>query len=115
MGAPGPFDPAAGQWTIVNGYRGEGEHAPPTNTGQNYALFAFDFRVRSENVYEADRTCELGPASGSVGSAEPGWDTGATQGVDILSPVDGRLDRGSERARPSVGIAVTGFPGLRGE
>ena len=88
-----PFDPAAGQWTIVNGYRGEGAHAAPTSGSQNDALFAFDFAVcRAENVDVADGTCELGPAAeSSTDAAEPGWDTAATQGVDILSPVDGTV------------------------
>ena len=58
-----PFDPEAGQWTIVNGYRGEGEHAAPAANRRNSALFAFDFAVcRAEDVDEADGTCELGPA-----------------------------------------------------
>jgi murein DD-endopeptidase MepM/ murein hydrolase activator NlpD len=112
-----PFDPAAGQWTIVNGYRGEGEHAAPTRGSQNDALFAFDFGVcRAENVDVADGTCELGPAAeSSTDAAEPGWDTAATQGADILSPVDGTVVWTEEANAlcPTVGIAITGHPGYR--
>ena len=112
-----PFDPAAGQWTIVNGYRGEGEHAAPTSGSQNDALFAFDFGVcRAENVDVADGTCELGPAAeSSTDAAEPGWDTAATQGVDILSPVDGTVAWTEEANAlcPTVGIAIKGHPGYR--
>ena len=99
-----PFDPEAGQWTIVNGYRGEGEHAPPTNSGQNDALFAFDFAVcRPENVDVADGTCELGPASESSGTDadEPGWDTEATRGqCPFARRRHGGLDGGGERPLP---------------
>jgi hypothetical protein len=113
-----PFDPEAGQWTIVNGYRGEDEHAPPTNNGQNYALFAFDFAVcRSENVDVAEGTCELGPASESSGADadEPGWDIEATRGAIVLSPVNGTVAWTEEASAPcpSVGIDIEGHPGYR--
>jgi hypothetical protein len=112
-----PFDPAAGQWTIVNGYRGEDEHAPPTNNDQNDALFALDFAVcRPENVDVADGTCELGPISESGEDAsEPGWDTAATRGANVLSPVDGTVAWTEEANAPcpSVGIDITGHPGYR--
>jgi hypothetical protein len=112
-----PIDPAAGQWTIVNGYRGEGQHAAPTSGSQNDALFAFDLGVcRAENVDSADGTCELGPAAeSSTDAAEPGWDTAATQGGDILSPVDGTVVWTEEANAlcPTVGIAITGHPGYR--
>ena len=112
-----PIDPEAGQWTIVNGYRGEDEHAPPTNNDQNYALFALDFAVcRPENVDVADGTCELGPVSSSgEDTGEPGWDTKATRGTNILSPVDGTVAWTEEANAPcpSVGIDITGHPGYR--
>jgi murein DD-endopeptidase MepM/ murein hydrolase activator NlpD len=113
-----PFDPEAGQWTIVNGYRGDDEHAPPTNNGQNYALFAFDFGVcRPENVDVAEGTCELGPASESSGADadEPGWDIEATRGAIVLSPVNGTVAWTEEASAPcpSVGIDIEGHPGYR--
>jgi hypothetical protein len=113
-----PFDPEAGQWTIVNGYRGDDEHAPPTNNGQNYALFAFDFAVcRTENVDVAEGTCELGPASESSGADadEPGWDIEATRGAIVLSPVNGTVAWTEEASAPcpSVGIDIEGHPGYR--
>jgi murein DD-endopeptidase MepM/ murein hydrolase activator NlpD len=112
-----PFDPAAGLWTIVNGYRGEGEHAAPTSGSQNDALFAFDFGVcRAENVDVAAGTCELGPAAeSSTDAAEPGWDTAATRGVDILSPVDGTVAWTEEANAlcPTVGIEIKGHSGYR--
>jgi murein DD-endopeptidase MepM/ murein hydrolase activator NlpD len=112
-----PFDPAAGQWTIVNGYRGEGAHAAPTSGSQNDALFAFDFGVcRAENVDVADGTCELGPAAeSSTDAAEPGWDTATTRGVNILSPVDGTVAWTEEANAlcPTVGIEIKGHPGYR--
>ena len=113
-----PFDPEAGaQWTIVNGYRGEGEHAAPTSDGQNYAVFAFDFAVcGAEAVNDADGTCELGPAPASGGdTSKPGWDTAATQGAGVLSPVDGTVVWTEEANAlcPTVGIEIKGHPGYR--
>jgi murein DD-endopeptidase MepM/ murein hydrolase activator NlpD len=112
-----PIDPEAGQWTIVNGYRGEDEHAPLTNNDQNYALFALDFAVcRPENVDVADGTCELGPVSASGEDAsEPGWDTKATRGANVLSPVDGTVAWTEEANAPcpSVGFDIKGHPGYR--
>ena len=92
-------------------------HAP-TSGSQNDALFAFDFGVcRAENVDVADGTCELGPAaeSSDADAAEPGWDTAATQGVDILSPVDGTVAWTEEANAPcpTVGIDIKGHPGYR--
>jgi hypothetical protein len=113
-----PFDPEAGQWTIVNGYRGEGEHAAPAANRRNSALFAFDFAVcRAEDVDEQDGTCELGPAPGSsaADADEPGWDTQATRGANVLSPVDGTVVWTAEPDAPcqSVGIEIKGHPGYR--
>jgi murein DD-endopeptidase MepM/ murein hydrolase activator NlpD len=112
-----PFDPAAGQWTIVNGYRGEGGHAAPARGSQNDALFAFDFGVcRAETVDAAGGTCALGPAAeSSTDAAAPGWDTAATRGADVLSPVDGTVAWTEEANAlcPTVGIAVAGRPGYR--
>jgi len=113
-----PFEPEAGQWTIVNGYRGENEHAPPTTDGQNYALFAFDFAVcRPEDVDAADGTCALGPATGSSGgdTDEPGWDTEATRGSFVLSPVTGTVvwTEEANASCQSIGIDITGHPGYR--
>ena len=65
----------------------------------------------------ADGTCELGPASGSSSgdTSKPGWDTKATQGADILSPVDGTVAWTEEANAlcPTVGIDIKGHPGYR--
>jgi hypothetical protein len=117
-----PFDPEAGQWTIVNGYRGEGEGtntaATPPADGPDYARFALDFAVcRPEDVDVADGTCQLGPASGSsdADADEPGWDAQATRGANVLSPVDGTVAWTAETNAPcqSVGIDIKGQPGYR--
>ncbi|MDF3037762.1 MAG: Tryptophan synthase alpha chain [Thermomicrobiales bacterium] len=112
-----PFDPVAGQWTIVNGYRGEGEHALPTDGGQNYAVFAFDLAVcQAESVDVADGTCALGPAAESGADAgKPGWDGGATRGADVLSPVTGTVAWTEEANAtcPRIGIDIEGHPGYR--
>jgi len=117
-----PFDPEAGQWTIVHGYRAEDEGtnnaATPPAADRDYARFALAFAVcRPEDVGEADGTCELGPTPGSGSEAGngPGWDTKATQGADVLSPVDGTVAWTAEANAPcqSVGIDITGHPGYR--
>ena len=85
--------------------------------GQNFAVFAFDFAVcRPENVDVADGTCELGPASASGGdTSKPGWDTAATQGAGVLSPVDGTVawTEEADTLCPTVGIDIKGHPGYR--
>jgi murein DD-endopeptidase MepM/ murein hydrolase activator NlpD len=113
-----PFDPEAGQWTIVNGYRGEEEHAPPTGSRRNASLFALDFAVcRPEDVDAENGTCDLGPSSGSGGAdgADHDWDTEATQGATVLAPVDGTVawtEEANATCR-SVGLDIKGHPGYR--
>ena len=43
---------------------------------------------------------------------EPGWDTAATRGVDVLSPVNGTVAWTEEASAPcpSVGIAIRATP-----
>jgi len=117
-----PFDPEAGQWTIVRGYRAEDEGtnnaATPPADDRDYTRFALDFAVcRAEDIDVADSTCELGPASGSsdADADEPGWDAQATRGANVLSPVDGTVAWTAEANAPcqSVGIDIKGHPGYR--
>jgi hypothetical protein len=117
-----PFDPEAGQWTIVTGYRAEdqggNEDATPAAGDQDYRRFTLAFAVcRPEAVDAADGTCALGPAAASdaAESDEPGWDTKATQGANVLSPVDGTVAWTAEAsaACQSVGIDIKGHPGYR--
>jgi hypothetical protein len=107
---------------MAHGYRagdeGTNNAATPAAVGRDYARFALAFAVcRPENVDEADGTCELGPTteSGSEVGNDPGWDTKATQGADVLSPVDGTVAWTAEANAPcqSVGIDITGHPGYR--
>jgi hypothetical protein len=117
-----PFEPEAGQWTIVNGYRAEDGGtttvATPAAGDQDYRRLALAFAVcRAEDVDAADGTCALGPATGSGGAdaGEPGWDTAATRGANVLSPVDGTVAWTAEAsaACQSVGIEIKGHPGHR--
>jgi murein DD-endopeptidase MepM/ murein hydrolase activator NlpD len=110
-----PFDAKAGQWAIVNGYRGEDEHAPPTGTQRTSSLFALDFAVcRQEDVDAEDGTCDLGPSSGND-AADHDWDTAATQGAMVLAPVDGTVAWTEDTSATcrSVGIDIKGHPGYR--
>jgi len=117
-----PFDPQAGQWTIVHGYRAEdagtnNAATPPADSG-DFARFTLAFGVcRVEDVEEVDGTCELGPTSGRTDAVadEPGWDIKATEGAFILSPVDGTVAWTSEESATcqSVGLDITGHPGYR--
>lgn len=62
-----PFDPNDGQWTIVNGYRGNEDHAPGGSLN-DYALYALDFarggRTTGATVYS--------PVSGTVAWTDGG-------------------------------------------
>jgi hypothetical protein len=117
-----PFEPEAGEWTIVNGYRAEdqggNEGATPSADDQDYRRFAFAFAVcRGEDVDEADGTCALGPATGSDAedTDEPGWDAAATRGANVLSPVDGTVAWTAEASATcqSLGIDIKGHAGYR--
>jgi hypothetical protein len=117
-----PFDPQAGQWTIVHGYRAEdagtNNAATPPADGGDFARFALAFGVcRVEDVDEVDGTCELGPTSGRTDAVDdkPGWDIKATEGAFILSPVDGTVAWTSDESAPcqSVGLDIKGHPGYR--
>jgi hypothetical protein len=117
-----PFDPEAGQWTIVHGYRAEDgvtttAATPPADRG-DFTRFALDVAVcRPEDIDEADGACDLGPASGrsDAATADPGWDVDATQGAPVLSPVAGTVAWTTEEsaACQSVGIDIKGHPGYR--
>jgi hypothetical protein len=117
-----PFDPEAGQWTIVHGYRAEDEGtntvATPPAGGRDFARFALAFAVcRPEDVDEVERTCDLGPSSGrsDAGADVPGWDIRATEGANVMSPVDGTVAWTEEANATclSIGIDIKGHPGYR--
>jgi hypothetical protein len=117
-----PFDPEAGQWTIVHGYRAEDEATttvatPPADRG-DFTRLALEFAVcPQEDVDAVEGTCDLGPASRRSGAAtdDPGWDAEATQGAPVLSPVDGTVAWTAEAnaACQSVGIDIKGHRGYR--
>jgi hypothetical protein len=117
-----PFEPEAGQWTIVHGYRAEDEGtntvATPPADGRDFARFGLAFAVcRPEDVDEVDGTCELGPASGRSDAVanDPGWDTQATEGAIVVSPVDGTVAWTAEANATcrSIGIDIKDHPGYR--
>ena len=51
----------------------------------------------------------------SADASEPGWDTAATRGANVLSPVDGTVvwTEEANATCPSVGIDIKGHPGYR--
>jgi hypothetical protein len=109
-----PFDPKAGQWTIVHGYRAEDEDtnsiATPPVDDRDFARLALEFAVcAAEDVDVADGTCDLG-AAGSDSS----WDREATQGSAVVSPVDGTVAwTEGEASCLAVGIDIAGHSGYR--
>jgi hypothetical protein len=109
-----PFDAKAGQWTIVHGYRAEGEGttsaATPTNERRDFARLALEFAVcPAADVDVADGTCDLGAAG-----SDPTWDREATQGSTIVSPVDGTVAwTDGEAPCLAIGIDIAGHAGYR--
>jgi hypothetical protein len=108
-----PFDPEAGQWTIVHGYRVEDgdAHATPTADGGDGARVALEFAVcPAASVDAAEGVCDLGE-----GGDTPDWDRKATQGSAVRSPVDGTVawvDDSSPTCR-RVGLTIAGHPDYR--
>jgi hypothetical protein len=113
-----PFDlDEAGDWTIVNGYRGEGSHAVRSDGSANYFLYALDFaRCAPDRVDAAAGVCRLAPGGLlAEGTDRAGWDETATEGATVLSPVDGAIAWVDESDPPclGVGIAIDDAPGYR--
>jgi hypothetical protein len=111
-----PFDPEAGQWTILHGYRAEDEgddaggDAASPDESRDYAQFALEFAVCPEANVDAEAgTCNLGEAGN-----EPDWDREATQGSAVRSPVDGTVAwTEGETSCLAVAIDVADHPGYR--
>jgi len=102
-----PFDPREGQWAIVNGYRGTGQHAAATDGKPNPARFALDF------ARCGDDSIDVGRGICANASDELGWDRVATRGATVLSPIDGTIAYVGELTPtcPYVAIAVPDRPG----
>jgi len=112
-----PFALDEGQWTIINGYRGEGGYALRPDGSPNYFLFALDFaRCQPDSVDDGRGRCAL--ADGGLygeGADQTGWDVEATRGATVLSPVDGTIAWTDTSTPSCLGFAidVDGAPGYR--
>lgn len=111
-----PFDPEEGQWTVVNGYRGDGRHAAELDEAPNPGRFTLAFaRCQNARVDEEDGVCALGGGGIFGADGEAGWDRAATRGAAVLAPVDGRITYAGELTPTCryIGIDVDGHPGYQ--